>query len=121
MATRPPKSLLRLELRKRRISASIIGTQERPRLSVFRGLNTCFLQLIDDGAGKTLVSVAERELAATDRKKTKVERAQLLGEMLAKKAVAKGVSKAVFDRGVARYHGRVKAVADGARAGGLDF
>lgn len=109
------------QLRKKRVRAKVSGHPSRPRLSVSRGLATTTLQLIDDQRGVTIASAYERELAAVDKKKTKTERAHLLGLLIAKKAVAAGVKEAVFDRGGNAYHGRVKAAAEGAREGGLIF
>lgn len=108
-------------LRKNRVRAKVNGTAQRPRLSVFRGLKACFAQLIDDSTKKTLVSVAEHELPAAEQKRPKTERAKALGALLAKKAKEYGVTRAVFDRGGNKYHGRVAALADGAREGGLEF
>ncbi|MDO8490283.1 MAG: 50S ribosomal protein L18 [bacterium] len=108
-------------LRKNRVRARVSGTTERPRLSVFRGSKTCFVQIINDDAKITLASAAEHELSSTDGKKTKSERAKALGILVAKKAKEKGVTSVVFDRGGNKYHGRVQAVADGAREGGLEF
>ena len=102
-----------------RVRAKISGTAERPRLSVFRSNRGLFLQLIDDAAGRTLASALSRELAA--KKLVGLELAQELGKLLAEKAKAKKISQVVFDRGAYKYHGKVKAVADGARAGGLEF
>lgn len=104
-----------------RVRAKIQGTTEKPRLSVFRGLKWVFIQLIDDTQGKTLASVSEYELSAADKKLPKTERAKKLGTLIAKKAQEKGVSSVVFDRGGNAYHGRIAAVADAARDGGLVF
>ncbi len=109
----------KLERRHARVRAKIQGTAARPRLSVFRSNSGMFLQLIDDLSGKTIVSADSHELK--DSKKSKVELAKSLGELLAKKAQDKKVGVVVFDRGGYRYHGRVKAVAEGARQGGLQF
>ncbi len=106
------------ERRARRVRAKIQGTAERPRLSVFRSLAHISAQLIDDVSAKTLVSVHDRELK---QKGTKTELAQALGKSLAEKATAKGVTKAVFDKGRFKFHGRVKAIADGARENGLQI
>lgn len=109
--------------RRRRIRARIIGTAMRPRLSVHRSLNAMFLQLVDDEAGKTLASVHSKKLVASEagERKAKVAVAFQLGKNLAEKAKALGVTAAVFDRAGYRYHGRVKAAAEGAREGGLKF
>lgn len=109
------------ERRKARARARIFGTAEAPRLSVFRSNRASYAQLIDDDKGITIVSASAKELSAADRKKPKIAQAGLVGEMLGKRAVEKGVLKAVFDRGPYKYHGRVAAVADGARKGGLSI
>lgn len=111
----------RVNRRIHRIRATIRGTSERPRLAVFRGLAHISAQVIDDATGKTIASVYERELSATDREKTKMEIATVVGQMIAERAKAKGVTKVVFDRRDKQYHGRVRALAEGARAAGLMF
>jgi large subunit ribosomal protein L18 len=95
----------------------------RPRLSVFRSVKHISAQIIDDVAGRTLVSAStyEKDLAPASAKGTKCSRSRAVGESIAKRAIEKGIDKVVFDRGPFRYHGRVKALADGARAGGLKF
>jgi large subunit ribosomal protein L18 len=105
--------------RRRRVRARISGTAERPRLSVFRSNRGVFAQLIDDTKGHTLAAVnwVEPEL----RKLTASDQAKKAGELLAERAKAAGVETCVFDRGGYQYHGRVKALADGARVGGLAF
>jgi large subunit ribosomal protein L18 len=105
--------------RRRRVRARIRGTAERPRLSVYRSNRGVFAQLIDDQAGRTLAAVnwTEAEL----RGSSPMEQAKKAGELLAKRAADAGVSSCVFDRGGYRYHGRVAAIADGAREGGLEF
>jgi large subunit ribosomal protein L18 len=105
--------------RHKRIRAKINGTAECPRFSVFRSNRGMFLQLIDDEAGKTLVSAFTKEIKKT--KVNKTEMAAELGKLLAQKAVAKKIARAVFDKGAYKFHGRIKAVAEGARAGGLKF
>lgn len=106
-----------------RVRAVVSGTAEKPRLNVFRGLKHIYAQLIDDVAGKTLAGVHSKTIGKgkVESGKGKTGVAFVVGKMLAEKAVAKGISKAVFDRAGYRYHGRVQAVADGARAGGLKF
>lgn len=100
--------------------AKLHGTASAPRLSVFRSNKYLHAQLIDDDARKTLVSASTRSAeAAKGAKNAKVMHAETLGQALAKKAAEKGIKKAVFDRGSYKYHGRVKALAEGARAGGL--
>lgn len=108
-------------LRKKRVRAKIFGTSLRPRLSVFRGSKHITLQLIDDEKRTTLVGMTEKILSATEQKKKKIERARLLGALLAKRAQEKGILSVVFDRGGKKYHGRVQAIAEGAREGGLEF
>jgi len=109
--------LLRRQARKRRIRARISGTAACPRLSVYRSLTRLFAQIVDDEAGRTLVAADTRETKA----KLNVDGAKKLGTLLAKKASEKGITTVVFDRGGYRYHGRVKALADAAREGGLKF
>jgi large subunit ribosomal protein L18 len=101
-----------------RIRAKVDGSSAKPRLSVFRSNRGMYLQLIDDSKGQTLVSAHSRELKKVEGK---VEVAKELGKLLAQKAVAKKISAAVFDKSFYKYHGRVKAAADGAREGGLKF
>lgn len=109
----------KLARRHRKIRSTISGTEKRPRLSVFRSNRGLFIQLIDDVSGKTLLSANSKELK--DDKGKKVEIAFKLGKILAEKANKNKITKVVFDRGGYKYHGRVKAVADGAREGGLIF
>ncbi|NPA05831.1 MAG: 50S ribosomal protein L18 [Chloroflexi bacterium] len=116
----------RNEARKRRhkrVRKKVHGTPERPRLNVFRSLTHIYAQIIDDEAGVTLVSAStiDRELRPLMAGKTKTEQARLVGEKIAERALAKGIKRVVFDRGGYKYFGRVKALADGARAGGLEF
>src|SRR3954464_10147797 len=105
--------------RRRRVRAKVHGTAERPRISVFRSNRGIFAQLVDDEAGRTLASVQWTE---SDLRSLKpMEQAARAGALLAERAKAAGVESAVFDRGGYQYHGRVKALADGAREGGLIF
>jgi large subunit ribosomal protein L18 len=99
------------------------GTAEKPRLNVFRSLTDIYAQLINDEDGHTIVSASsiDRELRKSMRGKNKTEQAKLVGQAVAERAQAKGIQKVVFDRGGFRYIGRVKALAEGARAGGLEF
>jgi large subunit ribosomal protein L18 len=115
VATRPAKRLRR----RRRVRAKITGTAERPRISVFRSNRGVFAQLIDDTSGRTLAAVnwTEDDLKTLPR----MEQATRAGALLAERAKAAGVDSAVFDRGGYRYHGRVKALAEGAREAGLTF
>ncbi|HVW66574.1 MAG TPA: 50S ribosomal protein L18 [Candidatus Peribacteraceae bacterium] len=103
--------------RKRRIRAKVRGTSERPRLSVYRSLHAITAQVIDDAAGKTLAAASTKEAKA----KMNLEGAKKVGELIAKKAKDAGIKAVVFDRNAYKYHGRIKALADGAREGGLKF
>jgi large subunit ribosomal protein L18 len=105
--------------RRRRVRAKVRGTAERPRVSVFRSNRGIFAQLVDDDAGRTLASVQWTE--GDLRSLKPMEQAARAGALLAERAKAAGVETAVFDRGGYQYHGRVKALADGAREGGLIF
>lgn len=104
--------------RKNRVRAKISGTAERPRLSVFKSNEHHFIQLIDDVKGVTLVGCSDITLKKTTKK---MESAMELGKIIAKLALEKGITTCVFDRGGHQYHGRVKAIAEGAREGGLKF
>lgn len=106
-----------------RVRKSVHGTPERPRLNVFRSLNDIYVQVIDDEEGVTLASASsiEKTLRAKMKGKTKTEKSRLVGEAIAERAKKAGISTVVFDRGGYKYIGRVKAVADGAREGGLEF
>lgn len=106
---------------KRRIRKIVFGTAERPRLSVFRSNKQISAQLIDDNAQRTLVSASSLCKEIAEKKITKIEQAQLLGALVAEKAKAAGIETVVFDRNGYLYHGRVKALADAAREGGLKF
>ena len=112
----PPAKRLK---RRRRVRAKVTGTAERPRIAVFRSNRGISAQLIDDASGRTLAHVnwTEADLKSLPR----MEQAKRAGEVLAERAKAAGVESAVFDRGGYQYHGRVKALADGAREGGLAF
>jgi large subunit ribosomal protein L18 len=105
--------------RRRRVRAKVRGTAERPRIAVFRSNRGISAQLIDDDAGRTLAAVNWIEVPVRDLKGS--EQATKVGELLAERAKAAGVESAVFDRGGYQYHGRVQALADGAREGGLTF
>ena len=110
-------SKLKRQLRTR---AKIRGTQDRPRLSVFKSNRFMYAQIINDEMGKTIVGVSEKHLK--DKITTgKTAKAKAVGIMLAKKAIDKKIKKVVFDRGSYSYHGRVSAIAEGAREGGLEF
>lgn len=109
--------------RHRRVRKKVFGTPARPRLCVFRSLMAIYAQVIDDQAGHTLVSASsiDRELRPKLQGMRKSEQARLVGLALAERARAKGIQKVVFDRGGYRYMGRVKALAEAAREGGLEF
>lgn len=106
--------------RKIRTRRRIMGTKERPRLSVFRSNRFVYAQLINDEIGKTVVGVSEKHLSEKVKLK-KIELAKLVGSLLARKAQEKKIKKVVFDKGSYAYQGRVRGVADGAREGGLEF
>ncbi|MEK7507694.1 MAG: 50S ribosomal protein L18 [Patescibacteria group bacterium] len=115
--------------RQARNSLRIVGFSARLRLAINRSNTSTYAQLIDDERGNTLISVSSREISAKgestsggkDGKKSKTEAARMAGELLAKRAALKGIKKVVFDRRGYRYHGRVRAFAEGARSGGLNF
>ena len=106
-----------------RVRKNVSGTPEKPRLNVFRSLNHIYVQIIDDFSGKTLIAASsiDKELEGKAGKGGNIEVAKSVGSLIAKRAVGKGIKKIVFDRGGYLYHGRVKALADAARAGGLEF
>jgi large subunit ribosomal protein L18 len=122
MAKNKSRSVARVR-RHRRVRKHILGTPERPRLNVFRSLNEIYAQVIDDEAGITLVSAStiDNELRSKMEGLTKSEQAKEVGLAVAERAKDKGVEAVVFDRGGYRYIGRIKALADGAREGGLKF
>lgn len=103
------------------IRRKISGTAQKPRLSVFRSNRDIYAQLIDDDNGVTLASATSKEKDISAQAVNKTEKSKLVGASLAKKAIELGLTKCVFDRGGYLYHGRVKAIADGAREGGLNF
>ncbi len=121
MATK--KSLISRKRRHRRIRARISGTAARPRLNVFRSIDHIYVQVIDDEAGRTLVSAStvDTDLRTEMDGKTKKEQASLVGKAVADRAKNAGIETVVFDRGGYLYHGRIQALADGAREGGLKF
>jgi large subunit ribosomal protein L18 len=119
--TRPDARRLRLK-RHRRIRRFLSGTTARPRLAVFRSLEHIYCQIIDDTAGNTLAAASDLEAALKNGETgTKSDRAKQVGQLLAERAKEKGITTVVFDRGGFLYHGRIKALADGAREGGLEF
>ncbi len=117
------KSRKARQRRQRRIRARISGTADRPRLNVFRSIDHIYAQLIDDETGRTLVSAStiDVDLRGDLNGKTKKEQATVVGERVAERAKGAGISTVIFDRGGYLYHGRVQALADGAREGGLEF
>ena len=114
----------RRQVRRYRIRKKVSGASERPRISVYRSLNHIYAQLIDDVSGRTLAQASDKLAEVTSRigdGKGKVGRAKAVGVLLAERAKAIGIQRAAFDRGGYLYHGRVKALAEGAREGGLEF
>lgn len=107
------------ERRHYRVRSKIVGSSKRPRLSCFRSNKHIYAQLINDEKGETLVSASDLEL--NQKGLTKTEKARKVGQLIAKKAKAKKITQVVFDRGGFKYHGRIKAVAEGARESGLKF
>lgn len=121
MLNRPGKNATRQRVHDR-IRKKLQGTGERPRLNVYRSLNHIYAQLIDDSKGVTLISASTAEGKKADRRTGgNVAASKEIGKRIAERAKAKGISKVVFDRGGYIYHGRVKALADAAREGGLQF
>jgi large subunit ribosomal protein L18 len=104
-----------------RIRQRVRGSEERPRLAVFRSLNHIYAQVIDDRKGRTLVSASSNEKKTAVKSGGNVAGAKEVGKLVAERAKAHGISKVVFDRGGYLYHGRIKALADAAREGGLEF
>jgi large subunit ribosomal protein L18 len=114
------KSIRRQKI-KFRVRSKISGTTQKPRLSVFRSNSDIYAQLIDDETGQTLAAASSREKDILAQKATKVEKSKLVGAAIARKATELGLKDVTFDRSGYLYHGRVKAVAEGAREGGLLF
>ena len=106
-----------------RVRKKVTGTSARPRLCVYRSLRYIYAQVVDDSAGHTIVSASsvDPEVRTQVNGKTKTESAEIIGALVAKRALSKGVNKVVFDRGGYKYHGRVKVLADAARKTGLEF
>jgi large subunit ribosomal protein L18 len=125
MQDRAKKRIMRARQRRMwRVRRKLHGTSDRPRLTVFRSNKGIYAQLIDDDQGHTLVtasSLSPEMAKQSNDKKTKVEISKAVGQLLAQKAKEKGLMEVVFDRGLYLYHGRVKALAEGARKGGLTF
>jgi large subunit ribosomal protein L18 len=121
MSDRNPRAVR--QIRHIRVRRKIRGTASRPRLCVFRSLNHIHAQVVDDSSGQTLVSMSTLDpqvISKTDGM-PKAKKAEIVGASLAEKSLAEGIRQVVFDRGGYRYHGRVKALADGARQAGLEF
>ena len=117
-------ALTKLERRERirkRIKKVVTGSQQVPRLSVYRSNTQIYVQFVDDVAGKTILSVSSKSKDIASAKGNKTEQAALVGKLAAEKALAAGINEVKFDRGGYLYHGRVKAVAEAAREGGLKF
>lgn len=110
------RTKIKLKLRK-----TIKGTTQAPRLSVYRSNAEIYAQLVDDKGGKTLLAVGSVDKSISSAKVNKLEKAKLVGKLIAEKAIASGITAVVFDRNGFLYHGRVKSLADGAREGGLKF
>ena len=106
-----------------RVRRKVVGTPERPRLNVFRSSKHIYAQIIDDVSQQTLVAASSNEPAFRELGKSggNVEGARIVGQMIAERALAKDIEKVVLDRGGHKYHGRIRALAEGAREGGLDF
>ena len=118
--------IIRSVARKRRherVRKRVVGTQDRPRLNVFRSLKQIYAQIIDDTRGHTLVAASTQDPDLRERVKglNKTEQAKLVGTLVAKRALEKGIKAVVFDRSGYKYHGRVKALAEASREGGLEF
>ena len=106
---------------KRRLKATVSGTSDQPRMSVFRSNKEIYAQIINDETGETLAAASSRDKDVTGKGSSKTEQAGLVGKLIADKALAVGVTSIRFDRGGYLYHGRVKSLAEGAREGGLKF
>ena len=122
MATKTNERRVRRDRRHRRVRKKVVGTTERPRLAVYRSLNNIEAQVIDDTRGVTLLGISTLTAAVKEGGELKKsERGRLAGKLIAQRAKEAGVTRVVFDRGGYLYHGRVKAFAEGAREGGLEF
>jgi large subunit ribosomal protein L18 len=120
---REPKSRERRLGRRKRIRRSLVGTTERPRLSVFRSIKHIYAQIIDDADGHTLASASSLDVTGNKQKPKdkKIQVSEKVGSEVATRAQQQGIKKVVFDRGGYKYHGRVKVLANAARKGGLEF
>jgi large subunit ribosomal protein L18 len=120
MSFKVDKEYRRLKI-KQRVRKVITGSGERPRMSVFRSNKDIYVQLIDDQSGTTIAAASSRAKGIADQKVTKSEKAKLVGKLIAERALESGILSVVFDRNGYLYHGRVKALADSAREGGIKF
>ncbi|MFO7750645.1 MAG: 50S ribosomal protein L18 [Desulfobacteraceae bacterium] len=120
MANKSTRRISRLK-RKTRIRKNITGTPERPRLCVFRSSKHIYAQVIDDTKGATMVSASTLDKAYTEKELTGKDAATAVGKLVGKRALDRGIAKVVFDRSGFLYHGRIKALSDGAREAGLNF
>jgi len=120
MSFKVDKEYRRLKI-KQRVRKVITGSGERPRMTVFRSNKDIYVQLVDDNSGTTLVAASSRVKGIADQKINKIEKAKLVGKLIAERAVENGILAVVFDRNGYLYHGRVKALADSAREGGIKF
>ncbi len=120
MSFKVDKEYRRLKI-KQRVRKVITGSGERPRMTVFRSNKDIYVQLIDDQSGTTLAAASSRAKGIADQKVTKSEKAKLVGKLIAERALESGILTVVFDRNGYLYHGRVKALADSAREGGIKF
>ena len=123
MATKPKTREERRQRRHLRVRRRVFGTEERPRLNVFRSQKHIYAQIIRDDIGHTLVAASTLDPELRDRleRTTDVQAAREVGRLIAQRALARGITRVAFDRGGYAYHGRVRAVAEGAREGGLEF
>jgi large subunit ribosomal protein L18 len=120
---KPNRAKLARDRRHKRVRSKVVGTSERPRLNVYRSLNHIYAQIIDDSQGHTLMSISSLDSALRDTlaDRTKTEQAAEVGKVLAERAKQAGITQVVFDRGGYKYHGRIKALAEASREGGLQF
>jgi len=120
MALKNRKEFRRFRIKKR-IRKVILGTSEKPRLSVFRSNKEIYAQIIDDSCGKTLAAASTMEKSFANTKVAKLEKSKIIGQVIAERALEAGINSVVFDRNGYLYHGRVKSLAEAAREGGLKF
>jgi large subunit ribosomal protein L18 len=120
MALKNRKEFRRFRIKKR-IRKVILGTSERPRLSIFRSNKEIYAQIIDDSCGKTLAAASTMEKSFANTKVAKLEKSKIIGQVIAERALEAGIDTVVFDRNGYLYHGRVKSLAEAAREGGLKF